>query len=115
MTGINPRMKPKHKWTAQEVALVERLYASGVKPTQIAMRLGITRYQIEALLGKLGAQRTLRAPSGLEKLPREDQFAELLSLGFTVDRIASIMGYKDYQSANAAFQRLRRHVGPQAV
>jgi DNA-binding CsgD family transcriptional regulator len=105
---------PARMWTSQEVNMIEQLYSSGVRPSQIAARTGATRHQIEALLIKLGTQRTHRAPSGLEELPRESQMAELLSRGFDMGRIARIMGYKDRQTANAAFQRLRRHMGPQA-
>lgn len=47
-------------------------------------------------------------------LTKEDQFAELLAQGRTIKEIARIMGYKDRQSANASFQRIRRHMGPQA-
>lgn len=47
-------------------------------------------------------------------MTREDEFAELLSQGHTVAEIGQIMGYKNYDSANAQFQRLRRHVGKQA-
>lgn len=106
---------PARMWKPQEVSMIENLYTSGVRPSQIAARTGATRHQIEALLIKLGTQRTLRAPSGLEDLPRESQMAELLSRGFDMGRIARIMDYKDRQSANAAFQRLRRHMGKQAV
>lgn len=48
-------------------------------------------------------------------MTREDEFAELLSHGLSIKEIAQRMGYKDRRSANATFQRLRRHVGPQAV
>lgn len=48
-------------------------------------------------------------------MTREDQFAEYLAQGHTVAEIGKLMGYKDYSSANAQFQRLRRHVGRQAV
>jgi hypothetical protein len=111
---VNPRSKPKRRWTPQEVALVEQLYAQGVRPSQVAARVGASRYQIEALLEKLSIPRTQRAPSLDWRLSREEQFAELLSLGFTIRRIGEIMGYKDRQSANATFQRIRRHMGPQA-
>ena len=47
-------------------------------------------------------------------MTREDQFAELLSEGLTIKQIAERMGYSSRQSANATFQRLRKHVGPQA-
>lgn len=111
----------RRRFTRQENDMIAALYAQGVKPSQIAARLGIKRETIETKLKAWGVERTLRAPSASaayrnvdQSLPRECQFAEMLSLGFTVSQIGEVMGYKDYDSANAAFQRLRRHVGPQA-
>jgi hypothetical protein len=116
------RKKPNRQWTAAENNIIAALYEDGVKPSQIACRIGATREQIEAKIKKWGLVRKFRAPSvtaayrSLDtRLSREAQFAELLSQGFTVAQIGEAMGYKDYASANAAFQRLRQHMGEQAA
>jgi hypothetical protein len=111
---MNPRQKPKRKWTHQEINLIETLYKNGVKQSQIAARVGVTVDQVKAVLKKLEVPRTHRAPTLDPSLPRQEQFAELLARGFEVKRIGEIMGYKDYSSANAQFQRIRRHMGEQA-
>ena len=100
------------------------LYQQGIPPSQIATRLGISantistklhNWQIPAQFRAGAIDPATEAFAKIDKrLPREDQFAEMLALGFTVKRIGEVMGYKDYRCANAAFQRLRRHVGVQA-
>lgn len=105
--------------------LILSLYQQGIPPSQIAARLGInaatirnklTTWQVPAQIRKRALAPATEAFAKIDKrIPREDQFAEMLSLGFTVKRIGEVMGYKDYCSANAAFQRLRRHMGRQAV
>lgn len=46
---------------------------------------------------------------------REQQFAEYLANGLTIPEIGAIMGYRNRQSANAQFQRIRAKLGAQAV
>lgn len=119
-----PSVKPR-RFTPEENNLILALYERGVPPSQIAARLGVNAGTVKWKLQhwQVPAQRThvgcidpaTESFAKIDKrLPREDQFAEMLSLGFTVKRIGEVMGYKDYDSANAAFQRLRRHVGRQA-
>ena len=123
--GTPKRAKVKRRYlTPAENNLVLELYQRGIQPSQIATRLGISANTIRNKLHNWQTPSQFRsgaidpateAFASIDKrLPREDQFAEMLSLGFTVKRIGEVMGYKDYDSANAAFQRLRRHVGRQA-
>ena len=123
-TADTPSVK-RRKWTPEENNLILSLYERGIPPSQIAARLGVNAGTVKWKLNhwQVPAQRphtsdidpATEAFAKIDKrLPREDQFAEMLSLGFTVKRIGEVMGYKDYDSANAAFQRLRRHVGRQA-
>ena len=118
-----PKVKRRYL-TPAENNLVLELYQRGIQPSQIAARLGISANTIRNKLHSWQTPSQFRngaidpateAFANIDKrLPREDQFAEMLSLGFTVKRIGEVMGYKDYSCANAAFQRLRRHVGRQA-
>jgi DNA-binding NarL/FixJ family response regulator len=112
----------RRRFTREEDNLMVALYEQGVRPSEIAARIGVSTSTIETKFRAWGIQRTMRpytaamAYGKLDKtLPREDQFAELLSLGFSVPDIGRAMGYGSYRSANAAFQRLRRHMGKQAA
>ena len=122
--GADGGMKVKSRnLSPAENNLILSLYQQGIPPSQIATRLGISantirnklhNWQIPAQF-RTGIDEATEAFAKIDKrLPREDQFAEMLALGFTVKRIGEVMGYKDYHCANAAFQRLRRHVGGQA-
>lgn len=105
--------------------LILALYQQGIPPSQIAARLGVNsntirnklqHWQVPAQIRAGAIDPATEAFAKIDKrLPREDQFAEMLSLGFTIKRIGEVMGYKNYTCANAAFQRLRRHVGEQAA
>lgn len=112
------------RYTREEDNLILQLYQRGIAPSKIAARTGIGTETIKQKLKSWRVPAQIRAakidPAAEayakidKRLPREDQFAEMLALGFPVKRVGEVMGYKDYNSANAAFQRLRRHVGKQA-
>jgi len=114
----------RRRFTKQEDNLILDLYQRGIAPSQIAARTGIIVGTIKQKLGDWRVPAQIRSakidPAAKafaqidKRLPREDQFAEMLAQGFPVKRIGEVMGYKDYSSANAAFQRIRRHVGVQA-
>jgi DNA-binding NarL/FixJ family response regulator len=124
MTAATDKERKRRGFTPAENNLILALYEKDVPPSQIAARLGISA---KTILNKLRAwQVPPRFRSGVDdpaakayaqidkRLPREDQFTEMLAMGFPVKRIGEVMGYKDYKSTNAAFQRLRRHMGKQA-
>jgi hypothetical protein len=112
------------RYTSEENNLILQLYQRGIAPSKIAARTGIRVGTIKQKLKSWCVPAQIRpatidpaaeAYAKIDKqLPREDQFAEMLAMEFSVKRIGEVMGYKDYHSANAAFQRLRRHVGAQA-
>ena len=112
----------RRRYTKEQNDMIAALHKQGVKPAQIAARLSIPQETIKTKLqawskgGRYGPRNVAKEAFALidKALPREDQFAEMLAQGFDVSEIGKVMGYRNYDSANAAFQRLRRHVGKQA-
>ena len=114
----------RRRFTKEENNLIAHLYEGGMKPAVVAANTGFNVETIKLKIKQWGIGGRYRrkfvdeaevAYDRIDKrLPREDQFAEMLAQGFPVKRIGEVMGYKDYSSANAAFQRIRRHVGVQA-
>ena len=112
------------QYSREENNLILDLYQRGIAPSEIAARTGIKASTIKTKLQSWKVPAQIRpakidpvaaAYAQIDKLlPREDQFAEMLAQGYGVGEIGRVMGYKNYDSANAAFQRLRRHVGRQA-
>lgn len=121
-TVVHTSARKRQRFSRDVNALILTLYERGIPPSQISARLGIKVGTVKNKLLSWGVAPQIRGLDAAtaafaqidKRLPREHQFAEMLSLGFSVKRIGEVMGFASLASANAAFQRIRRTLGEQA-